>query len=217
MATAGIGVDMLEIARMEGVLERRPNFARRVFTDEERAYCDRSARPAEHYAARFAAREAVLKALGTGFSDGIGLRDVSVARDDAGRPRAVLTGRAAEVARELGVREIALSISHTHDVAVANAIAVTDDVRPAPDERTDAARALATSFKEARSILDELERVQEGELSELDDRLSGEKDVRAEATDGAEVPLAGADDDTINGADATDGAPTSGEQPSSEE
>lgn len=164
MATAGIGVDMLEISRMERVLERRPNFARRVFTEEERAYCERSARPAEHYAARFAAREAVVKALGTGFSDGVGFRDVSVSRDESGRPRAVLTGRAAEVARERGIREIALSISHTHDVAVANAIAVTDDVRPEPDSRKDAARALASSFKEARVILDELERVQETEL-----------------------------------------------------
>ena len=164
---AGIGVDMLEISRMERVLERRPNFARRVFTEAERAYCDRSARPAEHYAARFAAREAVLKALGTGFSQGIGLRDVSVARDEAGRPRAVLAGRAAEIARELGVREIALSISHTHDVAVANALAVTDDVRPAPPARDEAARALATSFKEARSVLDELERVQEEALGAL--------------------------------------------------
>ncbi len=158
---------MLEIARMERVLERRPNFARRVFTEEERAYCDRSARPAEHYAARFAAREAVLKALGTGFAEGIGLRDVSVTRDEAGRPRVVLSGRAAQVARERGVREIALSISHTHDVAVANAIAVTDDARPAPDERRDAARELARSFREARSVLDELERVQETELDEL--------------------------------------------------
>ena len=70
MATAGIGVDMLEIDRMERVLARRPNFVRRVFTEEERAYCDKCARPAEHYAARFAAREAVVKALGTGFSDG---------------------------------------------------------------------------------------------------------------------------------------------------
>ena len=63
---AGIGVDMLEIARMERVIERRPSFLKRVFTKEERAYCGRRARPAEHYAARFAAREAVLKALGTG-------------------------------------------------------------------------------------------------------------------------------------------------------
>ena len=169
MGTAGIGVDMLEIARMERVIERRPSFLRRVFTDEERAYCERCARPAEHYAARWAAREAVLKALGTGFSEGIGVKDVWVGRDEAtGRPRAMLERRAAEVARERGVREIALSISHTRDVAVANALAVTDDVRPAPDTREDAARALATSFKEARSVLDELERVQEASLDELE-------------------------------------------------
>ena len=171
MATAGIGVDMLEIERMERVIARRPNFVRRVFTDEERAYCEKSARPAEHYAARFAAREAVLKALGTGFSGGIGLRDVSVSRDESGRPRVVLAGRAAEIARERGVHEIALSISHTRDVAVANAIAVTDDVRPAPPARDEAARALATSFKEARSVLDELERVQEEALSGIEGRL----------------------------------------------
>ncbi|WP_072373363.1 holo-ACP synthase [Thermophilibacter mediterraneus] len=167
MGTAGIGVDMLEIERMEQVMRRRPNFVRRVFTEEERAYCDASARPAEHYAARFAAREAVLKALGTGFSGGVGLRDVSVTRDAAGRPQALLTGRAAQIARERGVREIALSISHTREVAVANALAVTDDVRPAPATRDDAARALAVSFKEARAVLDELERVQEAELDGL--------------------------------------------------
>ena len=71
MALAGIGVDMLEISRMERVVRRRPSFLRRVFTDDERAYCERCARPAEHYAARFAAREAVLKALGCGFADTI--------------------------------------------------------------------------------------------------------------------------------------------------
>ncbi len=167
MATAGIGVDMLEIARMERVMKRRPSFVRRVFTDEERAYCESCARPAEHYAARFAAREAVLKALGTGFAEGIGVRDVSVTRDDSGRPRALLVGRAAKVARAQGVREIALSISHTREVAVANALAVTDDVRPVANAREDAARALAASFKEARSVLDELERVQESSLDGL--------------------------------------------------
>lgn len=167
MASAGIGVDMLEIERMERVMRRTPNFLRRVFTEEEREYCDRSARPAEHYAARFAAREAVLKALGTGFSQGIRVSDVSVGRDESGRPYAILRGRAAEVARERGVREIALSLSHTRDVAVANAIAVTDDARPAPDTRKDEARALAASFKEARSVIDELERVQEAALQAL--------------------------------------------------
>ena len=110
----------------------------------------------------------MVKALGTGFADGVSFRDVSVGRDDSGRPRALLSGRAAELAREQGIREIALSISHTHDVAVANAIAVTDDVRPAPDARREAERALASSFKEARAVLDELERVQEAELDELE-------------------------------------------------
>lgn len=158
---AGIGVDMLEIARMERVLERRPNFARRVFTDEERAYCDRTARPAEHYAARFAAREAVLKALGTGFGQGVGRKDVSVSRDQNGRPVAVLAGRALEVAQAQGIVEVAISLSFTSDLAVANAMAITADARPKPKPAKQDERALiAQSFKEARSVLDELERVQ---------------------------------------------------------
>ncbi|MBR3317372.1 MAG: holo-ACP synthase [Atopobiaceae bacterium] len=157
MALAGIGVDMVEIARMEKVLARRPNFAKRVFTDDERAYCDRMARPAQHYAARFAAREAVLKALGTGFSRGIGFADVSVTRNDAGQPQARLAGRAAEVAAELGVHEVALSLSYTHEVAVANAVAVTDEVRPKQEQRPDPRAELRKSFREARSVLDELD------------------------------------------------------------
>lgn len=157
---AGIGVDMLEIARMERVIKRRPSFLKRVFTDGERAYCDSCARPAEHYAARFAAREAVLKALGTGFSEGIGFKDVSVTNDEWGKPIAVLSGRAAEVAAERGVQEVALSLSHTRDVAVANAVLVTEDVRPKVEERQDPAQELLASFKAARTVIDELERQQ---------------------------------------------------------
>ena len=157
---AGIGVDMLEIARMGRVIKRRPSFLKRVFTDEERAYCDSCARPAEHYAARFAAREAVLKALGTGFSEGIGFKDVSVTNDEWGKPIAVLSGRAAEVAAERGVQEVALSLSHTRDVAVANAVLVTEDVRPKVEERQDPAQELLASFKAARTVIDELERQQ---------------------------------------------------------
>ena len=168
MALAGIGVDMLEIARMEKTLARRPSFATRIFTPEERAYCERTARPAQHYAARFAAREAVLKALGTGFSRGIGPKDVSVVRNEAGRPEAKLEGRALEVAQELGVREVALSISYTHDVAVANAVAITDDVRPRVEERPDPQAELRASFRAARSVLDELERGEEAREGTLD-------------------------------------------------
>ena len=195
MPAAGIGVDMLEISRMEQVIERRPSFLRRVFTEEERAYCERSARPAEHYAARFAAREAVLKALGTGFAQGIGLKDVSVTRDPStGRPRALLAGRAAQIAQEQGVREIALSISHTRDVAVANALAVTDDVRPAPPSRDEAARALATSFKEARAVLDELERVQEEALGHLGG--GSDRTPAADGPDSGPGPVSGPDSDS---------------------
>lgn len=164
MARAGIGVDIVEIARMESILKRTPSFALRVFTDEERAYCESSNRPVAHYACRFAAREAVLKALGTGFSSGVGRRDVSVSRDSSGKPIAVLSGRALEIAHELGVIEVALSLSFTNDVAVANAMTITEDARPKlkSDKESEKAR-IARSFKEAKSVLEELERVQEVE------------------------------------------------------
>lgn len=161
MAEAGIGVDIVEIHRMEEILSRTPSFAARLFTDEERAYCDASARPAAHYACRFAAREAVLKAIGTGFGDGVGRKDVSVSRDSNGRPIAVLAGRAREVADELGVVEVAISLSFTSDLAIANAMAITADVRPKPKStKQDEKAMIAQSFKEARSVLDDLERIQ---------------------------------------------------------
>lgn len=165
MAEAGIGVDIVEIARMEAILKKTPSFAQRVFTDEERAYCESSTRPAAHYACRFAAREAVLKALGIGFAQGVGRKDVSVSRDSNGRPVAVLRNRALEVAREQGVVEMAISLSFTGDLAVANAMAITEDARPKPKEDKKDERALiAQSFREARAVLDELERVQDDEL-----------------------------------------------------
>lgn len=168
MAEAGIGVDIVEISRMEQILKRTPSFAQRMFTDEERAYCEVSARPAAHYASRFAAREAVLKALGTGFAKGIGRKDVSVSRDASGRPSVVLAGRALEVAHELGIIEVALSLSLTSDLAVANAMAITEDARPRPKEKPeDERQRIARSFREARSVLDELERVQDNELRSI--------------------------------------------------
>ncbi len=176
MALAGIGVDIIEIARVERALKRTPRMAQRLFTDEERAYCERTARPAQHYAGRFAAREAVLKALGTGFSQGIGLKDVSVTRDESGRPQVLLAGRAAEVAAEQGVLEIALSLSFTRDMAVANAVAVTEAARPHRDEARDPDRELAASFKEARSVIDELERLQEGLTGAVPNGAPGQKE-----------------------------------------
>lgn len=166
MAEAGIGVDIVEISRMKSILEKTPSFARRVFTEEERAYCDASSRPAAHYASRFASREAVLKALGTGFSQGVGRKDVSVTRDKLGKPKALLSGRALEIAQELGVVEVALSITLTGDLAVANAIAITEDARPKPKEEKVSTKKSAQTFKEARSVLDELEQLQNSALTE---------------------------------------------------
>lgn len=164
MASAGIGVYMMEIARMERTMGRTPAFVPRVFTQDERDYCDRTARPASRYAAFFAARCAVLKALGIGFGSGVGLHDVSVTYDETGRPRAVLAGGAAQVADAQGVREIALSLSPTHDVAVANAVAVTDEVRPKVEEKKDPEAELRDTFRAARTVLDELEQYQQSPM-----------------------------------------------------
>lgn len=162
MALAGVGVDIVEIARMECILERTPRFACRVFTDEERAYCESTARPAAHYACRFAAREATLKALGCGFAPGVKFDDVSVLTDSAGRPRVELRGRVAQIAREKGVLAVAISLSFTREMAVANAVATTAETAPKTTEQRDPRRELAESFREARSVIDELERVADG-------------------------------------------------------
>lgn len=162
MARAGVGVGMLEVARVERAMERRPSFAKRVFSDEERSRGKRAVRPAQRYAAYLAARAAVLRALDAGPDDGVGRRDISVSWDTAGRPVAVLSGRAAELASGRGVREVALSLSLTHEVAVANAVAMTEATRPQVEERTNAKESLLASFRQVRSVLDELELVEEG-------------------------------------------------------
>lgn len=153
----GLGVDIVEIERMRKILKRSPAFARKVFSAEECRYCDATAQPAVHYATRFAAKEAVLKALGTGFSQGIGVRDVEVRRTSKGRPYAVLTGRAKQVVQALGVRELPLSLSYTHTDAVACAMAITEGSVRAQQERRDPMEELARQFKEARTMLDDLD------------------------------------------------------------
>ena len=152
----GLGGDIVDIARMRRILERTPSFARKVYSDEERAYCLDKATPEVHFATRFAAKEAVVKALGTGFSGGIGVRDIEVRRTSKGRPYVVLSGRAKEVARELGVRELPISLSYTHTEAVACAMAITEASVRAAEERVNPMEELARQFKEARGMLDEL-------------------------------------------------------------
>lgn len=154
--TVGLGVDIVEVERMASILERTPAFAERIFSEEERAYCDKMANPATHYALRFAAKEAVVKALGTGLAEGIGVRDIEVQRATNGRPSIKLTGRALEIANEQGVRDLSISLSYTHTDAVACAMAVTNASVKASEKRKDPMEELARQFKETRGILDEL-------------------------------------------------------------
>ena len=163
MAEAGVGVDIVQISRMERIRQVTPGFFARVFTTEEVEFCETSSRPMAQYACRFAAREAVLKALGTGFN-GIGRKDVSVTAGQNGRPAVLLAGRAKELAEERGIVEFALSLSATGDLAIANAMALTEETRPrAKQTAQDEKQRIAQSFREARSVLDELERVQSGD------------------------------------------------------
>ncbi len=155
MSVLGLGVDIVEIDRMKLALERTPRLRERIFSSDERWYCEHKAKPYVHYAMRFAAKEAVLKALGTGFS-GMRFCDVEVVRENNGRPVPKLSGRAAERAEELGVVEMHLSLSFTHTTAVASAVAITADARPRKDERPDPKAQLAASFKEAKALLDDV-------------------------------------------------------------
>jgi holo-[acyl-carrier protein] synthase len=120
----GIGIDLLEIARMEQALERRPRLAERVFTSEERAYAERHARPAQHFAARFCAKESVAKALDL---RNWAFRDIEVV-STGGAPRIRLAGRAAEAAQSLNA-EIKISLTHSDLTAGAVAVATSAGAR----------------------------------------------------------------------------------------
>ncbi len=124
MEILGLGVDLCEIARMERALARHPSMRERVFTPEERAYCDSKARPGESYAGRFAAREAVIKALG-GYR-GKRWQDISVARAPSGAPAIRLEGGAKVRADALGVDRVLITFTHERTNAVAFAVAVAD-------------------------------------------------------------------------------------------
>ncbi len=118
------GIDIVEVGRIAAMLEAHPErFTERVFTVGERAYAEAGQRRrVERYAVRFAAKEAVLKALGTGWGEGIAWTDVEVLRAPSGEPSLRLAGRAAEIAAERGISGWSLSLSHTEQYAVASAI-----------------------------------------------------------------------------------------------
>lgn len=125
MPILGHGIDIVEIARIDEMLrDHGERFIERCFTEAERAYCEESGiRRGERYAARFAAKEATFKALGTGWRSGIAWRDVGVVRDPSGQPRLVVTGRCAELAKDLRIQEWRISLSHAGAYAIASVLA----------------------------------------------------------------------------------------------
>ena len=118
-----IGIDIIEVARIREVLLRTPRFAERVFTRRERDYCDsRGVVAAQHYAARFAAKEAALKALQTGWRGGISWQDIEVSAKESGAPYLIFTGQVLKVFEEFRATATHLTISHTSEHAIAQVI-----------------------------------------------------------------------------------------------
>ena len=118
-----IGIDIIEIRRVSEALKRTPRLRERVFTEQERAYCDsRGAAAAQHYAARFAAKEAAFKALRTGWRDGLSWHHVEVTSDEAGAPALQLAGHARSLFDAMGATHAHLSLSHASEHAVAQVI-----------------------------------------------------------------------------------------------
>ena len=119
----GTGIDIAEVPRIAQALNRHgERFLHRVYTEGEINYCDSKANRIERYAARFAAKEAAMKALGTGWNHGVRWRDIEVSRLPGGRPTIKFHGKAAEFAARLGMTNVALSISHTSEQAIAQVI-----------------------------------------------------------------------------------------------
>ena len=125
MQILGIGTDITECERIAQMLEKHPeSFRQRVFTPTEVAYCGRGRSSVEHFTGRWAAKEAVLKALGTGWTAGITWQDVEVVNEPGGRPVVRLSGGAKTMAESRGISEVQVSISHCRSHAVAFAVAV---------------------------------------------------------------------------------------------
>jgi holo-[acyl-carrier protein] synthase len=119
----GLGNDIIEVARLEQELGHGPGSLRdELFTPSEIAYCEGMRHPARHFAARFAAKEALFKALGTGWRGGLAWREVEVRRTELGKPEIVLTGQTKELAEELRVTKVLVSLSHTKTLAAASVV-----------------------------------------------------------------------------------------------
>lgn len=120
----GIGVDLVKIERINKAGKNHSGFLDRVFTEQEQEYCSKQKFPAQHYAARFASKEAVLKAIGTGWSAGVKWTDMEVLHGEGGGPIVNIFGRVKDLMDLRGVKQVLLSYSHDGDYAVAQAVLV---------------------------------------------------------------------------------------------
>ena len=119
----GLGVDITEVDRIAATIKRRGRpFLERIFTPAEIAYCEGHRDPAERFAGRFAAKEAAMKALGTGWTSGVRWRDIEVVRERSGKPTLKLSGVSRAIADRLGVKNIAMTITHDGNTALAQVI-----------------------------------------------------------------------------------------------
>ncbi|MCX7994383.1 MAG: holo-ACP synthase [candidate division WOR-3 bacterium] len=123
MEIFGIGIDIIEVARIKSAIERHKRFIDKIFAPEEIKFSDRGVFRYEELAGRFAAKEAVLKAIKTGWRKGISYRNVVILNEKSGAPYVVLSGRAKEICDELKIIRIFVSISHTKELAIGLAIA----------------------------------------------------------------------------------------------
>lgn len=125
MRIYGIGIDVVEVERIASAIQRHGEpFLAKIFTPAERAYCESRKNHAMHFAARFAAKEAISKAFGTGIGANAGLLDMEIINDAAGAPKVRLTGAAQRFSEDNGITEIQISLTHAHAYAAANAIAI---------------------------------------------------------------------------------------------
>ena len=125
MEIVGLGTDIVECVRIRKMIEEHGElFLQRVYTEKEIRYCNSRRRATEHFAGRWAAKEAVLKALGTGWRRGISWRDIEIRNDYSGQPKVAVRGGAKEIAKKLRLDDVLISISHCRTYATAYAIAV---------------------------------------------------------------------------------------------
>ena len=126
----GIGTDIIEVARIEKVMARDIGFRDKIFTPGEIEYCETKKHKYENYAARFSAKEAFLKAIGTGWRFGIRFADIGVFHDELGKPHINATGKAKELLTDLSISKIHVSLSHLKEIATAIVIIETEDKTP---------------------------------------------------------------------------------------